>query len=729
MGALTALVFAPPVAAHSPHDVVTSIAPSLDPARPGVVDVVVRGRLMRSDDAGTTWSERHTDADAALVSVVYSPADPATGYGLSVSGEVLRSIDAGETWRTAGSVSTRMRRLVPHPTTAESVFAVGRRVAPSRSVDGGRTWSDLDGVHRRVVDLALSSDGALGVAITSDGRIYRSVDGGGTWHLRTTVEPRGELTVVALVEEGARTTILIGGTEGELLRSDDAADEFAPADRGLPSEHVRTIAAVGDDAGRTTVWLATWTTGAFRSDDLGTTWVDGTDGLTRSDQATSKRKAHWNDVAALPGMPGAVWLGGFDGLFSWTQDGLWEPLETAVGFVVGLDVSPDFADDRTLIVTTYVRGALMSADGGETWSPTNDGLDRSDDETSPVPVWRLHGVRFSAGYAEDDTILTATWRRIARSVDRGASWRLVDAGPSIDDSPLRQFVLEPIARPPGVVFAGTRHGELLRSTNLGAPGSWELVHVVPGRVRSIAASPAYANDGIVLVGTTDQIVRSTDGGRTWEAVWSGPVDDVGVQITTAPTFHLDGRALATTSTGLVRTVDAGRSWTPVALPDDVARRRLAAVAWAPDPGRDVVLVSSPAGLLRSTDGAATFTPVATGLVPAQAVIADYEHPTARPIVFSPTFADDDTVFALAGDRLLTSTDGGIRWRFVELPDHRDVLDQIAHDNRRPRSLFVWALAPIGLGVVAACARPGRASRRAGRRRGDRFVSGTTDRTG
>jgi hypothetical protein len=47
---------------------------------------------------------------------------------------------------------------------------------------------------------------------------------------------------------------------------------------------------------------------------------------------------------------------------------------TLLARVAGLAVSPDLEEDKTIAVTTYVKGAFVSEDGGGTWGFANEGL-------------------------------------------------------------------------------------------------------------------------------------------------------------------------------------------------------------------------------------------------------------------------------------------------------------------------------------------------------------------
>ncbi|MEZ5167577.1 MAG: hypothetical protein R2695_14190 [Acidimicrobiales bacterium] len=71
-----------------------------------------------------------------------------------------------------------------------------------------------------------------------------------------------------------------------------------------------------------------------------------------------------------------VFLAGFDGLFLAASDReSWWSIETLADYVSGLSVSPDFVHDRSVVLATYVKGAFVSTDGGDSWALANNGLE------------------------------------------------------------------------------------------------------------------------------------------------------------------------------------------------------------------------------------------------------------------------------------------------------------------------------------------------------------------
>ena len=164
-----------------------------------------------------------------------------------------------------------------------------------------------------------------------------------------------------------------------------------------------------------------------------------------------------------------------------------------------------------------------------------------------------------------DVLLAATREGISRATaDTG--W---DVTAVVQGRRVHCLAADPIH--PGVVFAGTEDGEVLRSDDNGR--SWDLAGRVGRPVRSLAASPH--EPGVLYAGARPAAVhRSQDGGETWEELtgfrrirgrrlWFSPAG--------APfTAYVHALAVSPTEPGVVvagiefgavvRTVDGGRTW-------------------------------------------------------------------------------------------------------------------------------------------------------------------------
>lgn len=130
------------------------------------------GRLMVSTDDGRTW--RSSSPPTALVDVVVDPANPRRLVAASADG-LMRSSDAGGSWSAlAGSAIA-----LAWPAT-DALYAVGADGTVRASADGGTSWvarADLPGEPAALTAIA---EGSL-IAALHDGGFASSADGGRSW--------------------------------------------------------------------------------------------------------------------------------------------------------------------------------------------------------------------------------------------------------------------------------------------------------------------------------------------------------------------------------------------------------------------------------------------------------------------------------------------------------------------------------------------------------------------
>jgi photosystem II stability/assembly factor-like uncharacterized protein len=183
--------------------------------------------VYRSTDAGKTWKKMGLDSTGRISRIIVHPTDPRIVY-VAAEGHlyapqpqigIYRTTDGGATWEHVLFVndSTGASDLVMDPNNPRILFAGfwqvqvrtwGRTSGGAgsgiwKSTDGGTTWTRLKGAGlptRQVgkVGLAMSransdriyalietGDGvpAVNIAQPDSGRLFRSDDGGSSWHL------------------------------------------------------------------------------------------------------------------------------------------------------------------------------------------------------------------------------------------------------------------------------------------------------------------------------------------------------------------------------------------------------------------------------------------------------------------------------------------------------------------------------------------------------------------
>ena len=211
-----------------------------------------------------------------------------------------------------------------------------------------------------------------------------------------------------------------GTLSGHLLRSTDGGSSFSPIASGLPTDQISGLATSPDYDRDHTVWASLANHGVYRSTDRGQTWTRTSRGLSTDMQAHVVKVAEFRGISAASGAHGTeLYEAGFDGLFhSWTAARTWKESQTLVDFITGLDVSPEYANDRTVAAATYVKGVYLSTDAGRRWSPSTTASTRSRAPGNKyATIRRLHNITLLARLRERPDAVLRRMDRIPQ-VDR-----------------------------------------------------------------------------------------------------------------------------------------------------------------------------------------------------------------------------------------------------------------------------------------------------------------------
>lgn len=156
---------------------------------------------------------------------------------------------------------------------------------------------------------------------------------------------------------------------------------------------------------------------------------------------------------------------------------------------------------------------------------------------------------------------------------------------------------------PSVLYIAT-HGDFYKSIDGGTPVKVdrERADYMAFNAPMAAGAPLYSS-GHPSTGGNTGLIKSTDGGQTWQTVSTvldPPVDFHAMAVSASDPnviigFDSGGR-------GLFKTTDAGSTWENLDYPGEF----VIALAIAPD-NPDIVFAGTPKGLYQSSDGAASWT--------------------------------------------------------------------------------------------------------------------------
>ncbi len=314
-------------------------------------------------------------------------------------------------------------------------------------------------------------------------------------------------------------------------------------------------------------------------------------------------------------------------------EGQWSVLGPDGGPVTDLAFQP--GSDQVLYAAV-ASGVYKSRDAGATWAWAGSGLNE-----------RTQTLSVAADPVHPGTVYAAQGAGIFKSVDGGQTWKYTRLANGY------QVAVHP--RSSGAVFAATLNGIFRTSdggvtwsrATQGLPKSYgaRLIAFDPSSERRLYAWIQEEFDAPV-----GKLVRSTDGGVTWQVLRNGPQQNQQI-LSLAVDPRARGTLYAGTNRAVYKSVDGGTTWrqTGLAAPGFVWTLKV-------HPRLGSVYAGTDTGLFRSDDGGATWRHFSQGL----------EGNIIYALAFSPS--SSQTVYAgLAGvfDRggVFKSGDGGRTWAF------------------------------------------------------------------
>lgn len=238
-------------------------------------------------------------------SVAGSPIDPNIVLNATKSFGLFRTDNGGLSWTTAEVAGSPTDY-----TNSRMAFATGSRVylvAPDqqsqpglyRSDDAGRTFARLSSLPFGAIAVDPTNPDVLYVGTYgSPAGLFKSTDGGQTLH---NLGQAGGFSALAIDRRNPQV-VYAGRRFGQVIRSLDGGNTFAPASTGLSGAGVHGIAQ--DAHGTLFVWLRGG--GLFASDDNAATWraVNTGEALQRSGVEFGR-----GALVADPSHAGRVYLG------------------------------------------------------------------------------------------------------------------------------------------------------------------------------------------------------------------------------------------------------------------------------------------------------------------------------------------------------------------------------------------------------------------------------------
>jgi photosystem II stability/assembly factor-like uncharacterized protein len=465
------------------------------PGQPNVFYIGVNnGGVWKTNDFGRTWNPIFDDQPTGSIgALAVAPSDPniiyvGTGEGLqrpdlAVGDGMFKSEDGGKTWKHIGlDDAQQIAMIIVDPRDANHVFVAvpGHPYGPNvqrgvvESKDGGRSWGKSLYIDENTCAMDVAFDPANPEILYADmwaGRLgpwenaewqgktsglFKSVSGGRTWRKLTKGLPTAEQGL---------------GRIGFGIAASDPHRIYATVD-------------------------AKENGGVYRSDDAGESWE-----LIATDKRLWGRGSDFAEIKVHPKNKDIVFVGNIAAYRSTDAGRSWECFKGAPG---GDDyhriwINPDNPD---IILLHADQGAVVSVNGGETWSswynqPTAQLYHVSTDTQWPYNVFGGQQESGSVGIASRGNDGQITFRE----------WHPVGAD--------EYSYVAPDPLNPNIVYGGrvTRFDKTTGQVQNVAPEA-----VRSGKYRILRTMPLLFSkaDPSVLFFATNVLFKTTSGGQTWE---------------------------------------------------------------------------------------------------------------------------------------------------------------------------------------------------------------------
>jgi len=303
-------------------------------------------------------------------------------------------------------------------------------------------------------------------------------------------------------------------------------DEFESVEMSEPEDFVYGL-VVSPAFARDGVCFAARRSGLYRSDDGGVTWRSTYDSLDLQAPLATTTVALSPDFESSPYV-----LAGTQGGFLRSTDGgeNWQVvmLPPPPPLISTLAVSPNFAQDGTVLAGTMEDGVFRSASRGSDWSRWNFGL----------LDLNVLCMAISPNFAQDEMLLVGTESGIFRSTNGGRAWREVDF--PIDYAPVLSIALSPANGGGDALIVGTEAHGVFYSSGWASSASKEhewtrlSLDVEEEAVNGIVLSPEFPTKPQILAALGERLLVSRDGGQSWADWKAGRIVEQGISVVVAP---------------------------------------------------------------------------------------------------------------------------------------------------------------------------------------------------
>jgi hypothetical protein len=536
--------------------------------------------------APATWSSRGPGGGGALFAPSFSPHNSSELYIACDMSEVFHTTNLGASWtqedfrEIQGNRQSQVR-FTSNPSIRYAIDNTGDVATPTRSTDGGATWTQLanDPTGSEAYALYVDESSTSRILVSDYSHLYFSSDGGSTFAQKFSTASGNGCFVAGAFFDGAN--IYVGTNLGLLVSTNSGASFAVSAVGGIPAGQ-SIVSFAGAKQGATTrffcvtlasgdVFPGLFTEGVYASYtgvyglDLGqANWTAKVSGIAAGDAPVFVAMSRGDIATAY--VAGQTLSNEFPIVYKTTNGGTsWQSVlltnnnqNVFTGWAgrggdrdwsygagaLGFAVSPT---DPNRVAFTDLGFAHLTTDGGTTWKQMY--VDPADQ--NPMGALIPKGRAYRSVGLEDTTCWWLTW---SDTNNMFASYSDIKGTRSTNGGSAWSFN-----------FTGQNYNSTYQSVKHPSTGT---LYVATASVHDMYQSTRL-QDSILDVGT-GEVLFSTDKGATWQRLHNFAHSVIGLALDPNNTNRMYATVIHSTQGGVFVSSDiqngAASTWTKLANP-------------------------------------------------------------------------------------------------------------------------------------------------------------------
>lgn len=532
--------------------------------------------LYKTKDEGKNWYS--VMGNHQVTAIAYFPNQENQIVIGDSQGKLYLSKDQGENWQPFfnfnNSGMIRDIKISPNFESDQTFFIGTEKKGVLKTINGGQSFNS---VNQGLSDLSIASlavspnykkDTTLFISAWQDG-IFQSNDGGINWKKSNkglqTVEQSltwnsPNFSKISLSPNFAKDqTIFVAGFDG-LFKTVDGGWNWQDTNIAFSrANNIHHIVLSPNYAKDQTLAFSTLFNSPYISHNQGKTWTN----IDKGVQLDALLKQHLvTNIISFAFSPNyrsdkTLLASTWGSLFKTTDGGknwekLWVPKSLrADSYMI---VSPHFVTDQTIYLITYEGNLLRSTDGGQNFSA----IGKLQGKAIQPPALAI-----SPSFSVDQTLYLGGFEGgINKSVDGGVTWYSVNNNPVIEGASIK-LVISPNYQRDQTVLAGTSRGFFVtRDSGINWDKLVNGAYDTNSNVEDLAISPNYQIDQTFLVNLKGQgLFKTTDAGQTFSRIhqaFHGPIE-------LSPSYSTDQTIYGATDMTLVRSTNGGLTWQTIQI--------------------------------------------------------------------------------------------------------------------------------------------------------------------